>query len=107
MSADNQIVVAFHRTPEMTWRSTAAVVQNPSDLMSWTSSFDKAKAQFLDSPNIWFEGKDAFYRAKTLARLLAWEYRANGWILETEDVLFIKIFSEDKRISILTSERLY
>lgn len=106
MSADNQIVVACHRTSATAWRFTAAPVQNPSDLMSWTSSFDKAKAQFLDSPNIWFEGKGAFYRAKMLARLLVWEYRANGWILECEDVLFIKIFDKDRRISILTSEKL-
>ena len=107
MSPSSQIVVAAHHAPfsEAVWRYTATVVADSSILHSWTSGFEHAKALFLDSPNIWFEGRGALERAKQLARLLAEEYRVDGYVLK-EDVLFIKIREDLGYFGVLTSERI-
>lgn len=106
MSADNQIVVLAHRDafPGGSWEYAAMVAEHPFDLQDPDFSFDYAK-ELARRKNAWFRGPGASGRARKMAHLLAEEYRANGWILEYEDILFVEVSEANGCVSHLTLPR--
>lgn len=92
MSADTTVVIAaccrFPDSSELSY--TAAVVQAAESLFDEEYGLTKAKANFINTPCVWFSGPGGFSRAKQFANILAGETRENG-ILEYEDRPIIEI----------------
>lgn len=103
MSTDNQVVVLAHRDafPDGSWEYTAMVVGHPFDLCDPDFAFFYAKV-LARRENVWFRGPGASGRAREVARLLAEEYCANGWILEYERILFVEFSEVDGSVWHLT-----
>lgn len=96
MSADNQVVILAHRHAfhESSWRYAAMVVGRPFDLQNADFAFGYAH-MLARGKHFWFEGSGASGRARQMARLLAEEYHANGWVLEYENILFVEVSEAD------------
>lgn len=104
MSADNQVVVVVNTGSYVQYAAT--VVQCPCDLFDQDTSVSFAHAMdcFLKKPLTWFHGFEGLERAKQVARLIVDDFRANGWILEYEDLLFVEVSNTERRVYLLSSD---